>query len=317
MNKVMHMQATNLSPGLSNQKGLSLIELMVSLIIGAFLLGGLATNLITTKKLDKSRQAVSEMDSNAQLTLDVIRQAVSHGGYPSIRKIDMEKAFFSEEDGEPNNPDCRGVGIKRDLDGFTPTKVQWTTDAQLSDVLTVVSMTDNPCIDGEDSCAADALANSKALVYTDCADGGVERDERTVACSTDLNAGMNNPIEARIYNTFRLNTLERTLMCQGSRGGSVTLADGVYAMQFLYGVRTSDGDTTYKNATDVEDSSEWGLVNSVQVALLMESADEEIFDTNNATTQYRLLDATITIPENQLRHAYRVYTMTINLPNMQ
>lgn len=299
------------------QNGLSLVELLVSLMIGVFLLGGLATNLISTKKLDKSRQAVSEMDSNAQLTLDVIRQAVSHGGYPSIRKIDMEKAFFSEEDGEPDNPDCRGGGLKRDLDGLTPGKQQWTLDANLSDVLTVVSMTDNPCIDGEDSCASDSMANSKALVYTDCADGGSDRDERTVACSTDLNAGMNNPIEARIYNTFRLNTLEKTLICRGSRGGSVTLADGVYAMQFLYGVRTGEGDTTYKNATAVEGSREWGLVNSVQVALLMESSEERVFDTDNAQTQYKLLDATITIPQSQLRHAYRVYTMTINLPNMK
>ena len=316
MNKVMQMQST-LSPRISKQTGLSLIELLVSLIIGAFLLGGLTTNLVTSKKLEKSRQAVSEMDSNAQLTMDVIRQAVAHGGYPSIRKIDMEKAFFSEADGEPSNPDCRSSGLKRDLDGFTPGKQQWTSDAQLSDVLTVVSMTDNPCIDGEDSCANDALANNKALVYTDCAGGGVDRDERTVACSTDLDAGMNDPSEARIFNTFRLNTLEKTLICRGSRGGSVTLADGVHAMQFLYGVRNSDGDTTYKNATAVESSGEWGLVNSVQVALLMESADEEVFDTDNAQTQYRLLDATVTIDEEQRRHAYRVYTMTINLPNMQ
>jgi hypothetical protein len=249
--------------------------------------------------------------------MDVIRQAVAHGGYPSIRKIDLEKAFFSEEDGEPNNPDCRANNLKRDLDGFTPNRLHWTTDDNLSDVLTVISMTDNPCIDGEGSCASDADANTKALVYTDCAGGGADRDERTVSCSTDLNVGMNNPSDAKIFNTFRLNTLEKTLICQGSRGGSVTLADGVYAMQFLYGVRTSDGDTTYKNATAVESSSEWGLVNSVQVALLMESVQENVFDSDTVQTQYRLLDATVTIPQEQLRHAYRVYTMTINLPNMQ
>jgi len=311
------MRSNYLLTGARRQQGLSLIELLVSLLIGVFLLGGLATNLISTKKLDKSRQAVSEMDANAQLALDVIRQAVSHAGYPSIRKINLEKAFYSEEDGDIDNPDCRGGSLKRDLDGFTPTDVEWTKDNQLSDVLTVVSLADNPCVDGETSCASAADANDQALVYIDCADGGRERDERTVSCSTDADAGMNNPTEAKIFNTFKLNTLQKTLICHGSRGGQAILADGIHAMQFLYGVRTASGDTTYKNADSVETSKEWGLVNSVQTALLMESAEESVFDNSSAQSQYRLLDTTVNIPSDQRRRLYRVYTMTINLPNMK
>lgn len=312
-----NIQHKGVSPTLIGQSGISLIELLVSMMIGIFLLGGLATNLISTTKSDKSRQAVSELDSNAQFAMDIIRQAVSHAGYPSTRNVYLDKAFYTKEDGNLSNPDCKGGKLKRDIPGQTPTSTKWTRDDSRSDVLTVVALADNPCVKGKASCSAIANANPQALVYIDCAAGGIDRNERTVSCSTDADVGMSPPLNAKIFNTFRLDVQNRTLICEGNRGGKVVLVDGVYAMQFLYGVRTSNGDTSYKNADSIESSNQWGLVNSVQVALLMESSDENVFDTKNSKTKYTLLDKIITIPDYQLRRLYRVYSMTINLANMK
>ena len=89
----------------TKQNGLSLIELLVSMMIGLFLLGGLVTNLISSSKVDKNREAVRELDSNAQVAMDSIRQAVSHAGYPSTNNIYLDKAFNTEEDGDLQNAD--------------------------------------------------------------------------------------------------------------------------------------------------------------------------------------------------------------------
>ena len=302
----------------TKQNGLSLIELLVSMMIGVFLLGGLATNLISSSTSDKGRQAVQELDINAQLAIDVIRQAVSSAGYPSINNVYLDKAFYTKEDGDLENADCRGGGgLKRDIDGFTPTSKQWTRDSNNADVLTVVSLADNPCLDGKESCASTADVTPSALHYMDCAAGGLDRGKQTVSCSTDRDAGMNPPGNAKIFSTFKLNTQEKTLVCEGNRGGQAVLAGNIYAMQFLYGVQNSDGDTTYKNDDSVESDSEWGLVKSIQVALLLESSDKSVFATSSTTNAYTLLDRSITIPSTDLHRLYRVYTSTINLANVQ
>lgn len=304
---------------MSNKKqlGLSLIELMVSMMIGVFLLGGLVTNLMSSSKTDLSRQAVSEIDNNAQLALDVIRQAISHAGYPSTNNVYLDKAFYTKEDGNASNPECRGGSLKRDVNNRTPVSRHWTRDRRLSDVLTVVSLADNPCAKGKASCPNAADTNPSALVYMDCAGGGIDRDARTVACSTDRESGMNPPGNAKIFNTFRLNFQDKTLICEGNRGGSAVLADNVYAMQFLYGVQNANDETTYKRANLVESNNEWGLVKSVQVALLMESSNQKVSNQSSTTNKYKLLDATITIPDSELHRLYRVYTMTVNLGNMR
>lgn len=301
---------------MNRQFGLSLIELLVSMMVGVFLIGGLATNLIGSSKLEKSRQAMSEVDSNAQQAMDAIRQAVSHTAYPTTSNIYLDKAFYSQQDGNLANPDCRGGG-KRDLEGFTPESSDWTRDSGKADVLTVVSLTDNPCTKGKTSCPDEVDKNLQALVYVDCAGGGIDRDKRTVACSADREVGMNPPGEGKLFNTFRLDTQENTLICEGNRGGSSLLAENIHAMQFLYGVKNVDGETTYQNADSVENDNLWGTVNSVQVALLVGSNDKKIFDIANPESQYTLLDKTITVPDSDSHRLYRVYTMTIHLGNVR
>ena len=105
-------------------------------------------------------------------------------------------------------------------------------------------------------------------------------------------------------------------MCDGSRSGSHVLAEGVYAMQFLYGVNDDTGNTTYRPADVVEANRQWGLVRSVQVALLMQSSRTNVLMDPSSTTKYLLLDRTITIPRDELHRLYRVYSTTIRLGNL-
>jgi len=295
------------------QRGLSLVELLIAMVIGMFLMGGLVTNFIGTKKSDKVRAVTSEMDASAQTALNVLRQAITHAAYPSINNIELEKAFVTTDDFPTgstgsqamSNPNCSD-GKARDIS--PPEFENRTRDNGKSDRLMIVSLADNP-------------SDSDSLVYYDCTGGGMTMNAHDIACSVD---NMPNKKDAKIFSNFRINNRGRpavpTLFCDGSRGGGQPIADNVYAIQYLYGVTRNPQDpaiarTIYKNADAVELADEWRLVNSVQIALLMRSEEQYVLD-QDGKASYKLLDSTIPISSDQRRRLYRIYSTTVNLENM-
>ncbi len=293
---------------LQHQQGLSLIELLISMMIGIFLVGGLVTTFVSTKGADKTRQIFSEMDASAQTAINVLRQAITHASYPSINNIELEKPFVTKDDfptgssgnTELANPNCSD-GNARDI---LAVKYKYRTKDighGKRDRLTIVSLVDNP-------------ADTDALVYYDCTGGGMTANAHDIACSTD---NMPNKREAKIFSTFRVNNNAGipTLYCDGSRGGGQPIADNVYAIQYLYGVRQDTGTTIYKRANAVESDDQWELVNSVQIGLLMRSEQQEVLDASGPAS-YKLLDETISISAAQRKRLYRIYTTTVNLENM-
>ncbi len=303
---------------LNRQSGLSLIELMISMVVGLFLLAGVVTNFISTKDADVRRVAVGEMDANAAAVFNILRSTISHAGYSSIENITIDKPFFTSSDGSVANPSCRD-GSKRDF--WTPRVNRRTRDSATRDFLTVISLADNPCIAGKASCPpGSGDENPDALVYTDCTGGGATRDSRTVSCSTDLDVGMNDPTQARIYSSFWLlkNTSspeDRTLYCDGSRGGRQPIVNDVEAIQYLYGITNAAGSTTYRTANQIEAADQWGMVASVRVGLLMRSSNPNVLDQPSTKKRYNLLKTNINIANADLKRLFRVYTTTINLEN--
>lgn len=302
----------------SRQSGLSLIELMISMVVGLFLLAGVVTNFMGTKTADVKRQAVSEMDANAAAAFQVLRQVIAHAGYASIANVRIDKPFYTAIDGTLTNPSTCGNGSSRDV--LTPTSNRITRDSDGQDFLSVINLADNPCKGALDSCPDVADVNPNARVYTDCTGGGTSRDARTVSCSTDLDKGMDDPTEAKIYNSFSLvkdpdSDDDRGFFCDGSRGGREMIVDNVEAVQYLYGVRQDNGNTIYRTADEVEAAGQWGMVNSVQVGLLMRSPSQLVLDVASTKNTYKLLGGNVDIATTDLRRLFRIYTNTINLEN--
>jgi Tfp pilus assembly protein PilW len=298
---------------------MSLIELMISMVVGLFLLAGVVTNLIGTKDNDRMRDAISAMDANAAQVFEVLRPAIAHAGYSGTDNIRLEKPFYTESDGaKAPNPVCRGGASNI---AWSEAIDEHTQDYAYRDKISVISMADNPCRAGLTSCANDADKNSEALVYTDCTGGGADTsDSRVVSCSTDPALGMTDPTQAKIYNTFTLlrNTSspdDRVLSCQGSRGGTQPIANNVEAIQYLYGV-TDAGKTYYRRASQVEAADQWSMVTSVQVGLLMRSPQQYLLEAPASKGEYFLLQTKIEIADEDLKRLFKVYTMTINLENV-
>ena len=306
-NKTFNLK--HLSKNNSNsQAGVSVIELLISITMGVFLVAGVVTGFIGAKDSDKMRFAVSEMDANARVAMGALRQTILHAGYTSMYNVRLEKAFYTASDGILTNQNCRNA-IQRDAN--TPIWANRTRDSGRTDVITVISLADNPCNAGLATCPSAANVNPDAHIYYDCVGGGADRDHaRVVACSTDPTVGMMIPTEAKIYSTFWVNH-DRDLMCRGNRGNTQPLVQNVEFMQILYGVKLDNGNTSYRKAND---NDQWGLVNSVQIALLIRSSTN-ILKEPSSKTSYVLLDERRHIDSVDLHRLFRLYTTTINLEN--
>lgn len=309
-----------------SQQGLSLIELMISMVVSLFLLAGVVTNFISTKNADIKREALSEMDSGASIALEALRQTISHGGYQGIDNITLDKAFYTEADhdnGGAENATC-GTGSATNIwSPIAPLNDRFTQDEGSGDQISIVYRADNPCLAGEASCDTAAKQNPSAQIYYDCAGGGQDRsDPRVVACSTDSeNGGMIDPTQSKIYSSFHLildpgNVNDRALFCRGSRGDSQIISDNIEAIQYLYGVTDNNGLTYYRDASQVETNNQWGEVTSVQVGVLMRSSRQNVLDQASTKTSYNLLETPINIAAGDLRRLFKVYTTTINLENV-
>lgn len=302
------------------QKGFSLIELMVAMTVGLFLLAGVVTHFTSTTANNRVRDAISEMDATASIVFDALRPAIAHAGYTGIDNIRLALPFYTRNEFDSsngrgvNNVNCGGVGNNGIL--WSGDVKGYTREDGKKDRITVVSMADNPCEAGLPSCGAAANINPDALVYTDCRGGGNNTaDPRVVSCSTDTaNGGMTDPSQAKIYSTFYLMT-SREFFCQGSRGGTLTVANNIEAVKYLYGVRDSNGGIYYRSGTQVSNQGQWGEVSSVQVGLLVRSAESNILAKLGADKHF-VLRFTINIADRDRRRLFKVYTTTISLNNV-
>ncbi len=302
------------SVSITYEKGISLIETMISMTIGLTLIGGLMSMYLGSRETDQTRVELIDIEANARMVLKTLRETIAHTGYPSIENIYLAKPFQTPDDGSLNtsaaNPDCRDDNkmiVNSNLLDSVPSALSgFTKDEVSGDKITVIFRPDNPVT---------------GTLFLDCASGGytasatLTSQDKQLACSTDregVREGMEVPIDSKVYNGFYLDTSSNELICVGSRTESTTpyvVAENIENIQFLYGV-TIDDNTQYKNATDVENDDEWESVTSVQVGLLM-SSDKDILGADKERT-FKLLDRDITLTSKKM---LKVYKSTIRLPN--
>jgi type IV pilus assembly protein PilW len=126
------------------------------------------------------------------------------------------------------------------------------------------------------------------------------------------------PESSKIYNSFYVDNTKKTLECMGSRSAAtVTIADGVENMQFLYGVDVNTDGTVdrYANATVINSSTtdnlDWGGVIAIQAAILVRSL-KPVKNTSEVKS-FTLLDTVVTAPDDKFQRA--VFSTTIFLQN--
>lgn len=282
--------------GISKIGGLSLVELMVTMVVSMFLMGGVINVYISSKANDKVRAEVSEMEENARTALMVMRDIISHAGYQGISFQPFDEPFYAGAGDIPQTKCRDGTSDLISNEYILGKKTQDSVTAK-RDTLVAVHIADNP-----------AIAGTRAgLLVSDCLASVIPEQ-----CSSDTSTGLYDASQSKIYNALYITTNDgrRALTCMGSRGGAQPLVENIENMQFLYGVSIGD-DLVYRNAEDVTNNAEWGSVVSVQVGILVRS-DKEVLEEAESRV-FLLLDEKITISAN--RRIYKAYTTTIVLPN--
>ena len=66
---------------LNGQRGFSLVELMIAMLIALFLLGGLITLVMGTRQTNSTQSQLSQLQDNERIAMTLIGNVVQKAGY--------------------------------------------------------------------------------------------------------------------------------------------------------------------------------------------------------------------------------------------
>lgn len=276
------------------QTGLSLIELMVAMLIGLFLLTSIASSYISSKKSSIKTNELTRLEDNGRLALEVLSRAIEHTGYTPINGEMLVKQFI-DDDTQVISETCTN-GTKSVINKSIFNK-KVTQDNKAGDGIAI-------------------MFNGDSRVFTDCSGGILEAACQVPPPGTPPIGA--SQIQHRIYNAFFLKNSE--LRCVGSRDNDEqTIADGIENIQFLYGLSSTGEEVErYVNATTVKALDKlnplveiWNNVVSVQIAVLVRS--QKPVKSKKEQITYTLLDQKYQAKNDKYQRA--VFNTTIRLRN--
>ena len=84
MQSNISVQPYPIRPAFSHQRGLTLVELMIAMLLGLFLIGGLLQIFINSRQTNRMQEALSRLQENGRFAIDFIAQGYSHGGFSGL-----------------------------------------------------------------------------------------------------------------------------------------------------------------------------------------------------------------------------------------
>lgn len=264
------------------QTGLSLLELMVAMLIGLFIIVGISSVYLGNKRSSITTNELSLLQDNGRAILEQLTEVIQHAGYSSTSAAPSDQVFITTA---VANSMCNdGSDSVVDTGLFSA----MANNTSYGDTIGVIYLGDD-------------------RLNTDC--GAAQ-----LPASCRVGAGASTAA-ARIYNLFDVAADASgvpELRCTGSRSGAAqTIAQGVENLQLTYGEDTNSDGTPdrYVNSTAV---TNWGSVVSVNISVLVRSLRPIALA--NESRSYRLSeDAIISTNDRYLRG---VFTTTIRLRNV-
>jgi len=331
-------------------KGFTLIELMIAMTVGLFILGAVSAVAINSGRNARANDRTSELQTNGRYALDVIRRDVQHAGQsglmPSTTLQQAASSVFTIASGVAVLP--AGTGTVADCAPQFALQLQqpvFGIDDQ--------SGTPNPysatCIPTANYARGDILA----VRYADMAN---EWPVSVASAASAPAAALTNdiyfrssfsvsslfqkggttpyqvgtvPIQDQLLRTFvyyispytttvgdGIPALWRVNLVAGAMTPEL-VASGIDNMQVRYGVVDSSGNTQYLDASAISATS-WPLVQSVRIWLLARNSSSErneayVNNTEYSPTTNPMGNLTSLVPNDKYRR--QLYMTTISLRN--
>ncbi|WP_457789154.1 PilW family protein [Pseudomonas sp. PL-6] len=269
---------------LSRQRGLSIVELLVALVISMLLLTGVVQVFFSSKQTYASNEAASRLQENGRFALEFIAQSARHAGYVEAANTTTAPPNPIATPGATNCNTPRvcstqGAGNASDTIGFAlqPRILEGARRDCLGNTL------------------SGATANTDLIINHFEIIPGADGAPSALGCrSWNFTKGAGEWVAGP---------------------GASPLIDGVDALQIQYGISTS-GDRNnvnqYVSADRVTALNAWNDVVAVRIAVLANSI--EPVDPPAPARRYVLLDAAPTAAFDDGR-ARQVFTTTIKLRN--
>lgn len=244
------------SSRMSAQRGLTLIELMIAVIIGMLLAAGIGSVYISNKQSYNTREAMAALQENARTSLSQLQATVGPAGFPGIDNIEpivvagggftVAAPIAVSSDGAGTAPDTLSVALRN-------------------------------------------LAITGPVPLADC---------------------RGSPVLAGVTAISMFAVENQQLVCRSSiNSAAMVIADNVEDMQVLYGVDPDGNGIANSFVTATNLGAAALTVVSVQVSLLLSSA--EVNDAARSET-LMVADQARTTNDRRIR---RVVTTTIPLRN--
>ncbi len=325
-----------------SSSGFTLIEMMIAITVGLFVLGALVAVLSSAGRSTKTNDQTSEMQSNGRYALNVILRDVQHAGQsglmPSATLLtSQQKGFFNIASGVAATNDCDTSNFALRLeqpvagsDNSNPyTMCIPSTSYLTGDILTVryadmqnltavnpATATTPPAF----SAANDIFLRSSYAVSTLFQNGtapyqigtGPMQDQllRTYVYYISPNTTGADGIPA----LFRLNLTAGVMTPE-------LVASGIENLQVQYGVVNASGNTQYVDASSMSawpstTYPSWTQVKSVRVWLLARNSDSKGNGGYSNQTSYQMgnVNYVPTVGTND-KFRRQLFTTTISLRN--
>ncbi len=327
------------------QQGLTLVEIMISMLLGIMLIGGVGKIYINSQESFRLQEALSRIQENGRFAIDYLSKQIRMAGFqgcPNLGSVVPNIIANNPPSGFDLSSSLRGYDYTgAAIPGYTlPNDVIANTD-----ILTVQRA--GGCGAGVTHAMDNENANVKVLItntcdfqsndvlfITDCRNADIFRASTV---SNDAgNANWENIAHANNVNTtnrlskeydedaevFKFNGMEFYIrnnpagfpsLYHGLFEGAVEeLVEGVENMQITYGVEiagAASSNYSYMTADAVTTAGFWEGVRSVRVSLLLQSVEDNLTPTSTA---YDYNGATVTPGDRRLR---RVFTTTVFIRN--
>jgi Tfp pilus assembly protein PilW len=271
----------------SLERGITLIEMMIAMLVSLVLIAGVGTVYVSSKRNYAARDQLSTMNDNARVALETLRHHLEHAGYATPAHLPIGRYFYVPGDPDPQAGQCRTLGAT----AITAMKNMATSNggANASDTISVRFI-------------GDATLNVDAL---------------NMALPAGCLGGQPSITDSLVYNGFRIAVSGGypSLMAAGlnTNMANQPIVNGIENMQFLYGIDVNDDGTADRFANAASVGANWEKVVSIKVALLARSL-APVADTASQPT-FNLLDTTYK-PAAPDRFQRAVYTEVIRLRNV-
>lgn len=307
------------------QRGLTLVELMVALLLGLIVVGGVVSVLLTSRQSSNTGQALSQLQDNARIAFELLSRDIRQAGSTPCGNDTVTSALNGAA-GTDWYQWVNGAGIQGVDDATTliPLPASPAPAAQPAIVTRGVAQISSPLITPGSSCAAGiplpsapagidandlvmACDGNQAYIYQAAAfaagllpptatGAGTPGNSTTLACTSFANTAYLAPYQANAWyiGAAGAGAPPKTLSLYRAHyvAGSLVsdeIVRGVRAMQIAY---VANGASNSTNAATI--AGAWGTVEAVQITLTLRS----LTNPNNTTQPeplVRTFDSTINV----------------------